>query len=55
MITLHGAAAGRLLSSLNGFLSGAWPFGVVEFIWAGVAVKRYLVVAGAGGVDTKFS
>jgi hypothetical protein len=34
-------AAGCLLSSAYGFLSGAWPFGVVEAIWAGVAVRRY--------------
>jgi hypothetical protein len=32
---------GCLLSSVYGFLSGAWPFGVVEIIWAGVAFKRY--------------
>ena len=31
-------AVGCLLSSAYGFLSGAWPFGVVEAIWAGVAV-----------------
>jgi hypothetical protein len=24
-----------------GFLAGSWPFGVVELIWAGVAVRRY--------------
>ena len=30
------------LSSLYGFLSGAWPFGVVEAIWAGIAFKRFL-------------
>lgn len=35
-------AAGCLLSSAYGFLSGAWPFGVVEAIWAGVALRRYL-------------
>jgi len=35
-------AAGCLLSSVYGFLSGAWPFGVVELIWSGVAVRRYL-------------
>jgi hypothetical protein len=35
-----GFACGCLLSSLYGFLAGAWPFGVVEVIWAGVAVKR---------------
>ncbi len=31
------------LSSLYGFLSGAWPFGVVEAIWAVVAFRRFLV------------
>lgn len=34
-------AAGCLLSSAYGFLSGAWPFGVVELVWAGVALNRY--------------
>ena len=34
-------AVGCVLSSVYGFLSGAWPFGVVELIWAGVAVARY--------------
>lgn len=34
-------ALGCLLSSAYGFLVGAWPFGVVEAIWAGIAVKRY--------------
>jgi hypothetical protein len=36
-----GFAAGCVLSSLYGFLSGAWPFGVVELIWSGVAIGRY--------------
>jgi hypothetical protein len=39
-------AGGCLLSSAYGFLAGAWPFGVVELVWAGVAMRRY-VVAGA--------
>jgi hypothetical protein len=34
-------AAGCVLSSIYGFLSGAWPFGVVELIWAGIAFKRW--------------
>jgi hypothetical protein len=34
-------AAGCLMSSLYGFLAGAWPFGVIEIIWSGVAVRRY--------------
>ena len=36
-----GFAAGCVLSSAYGFLSGAWPFGVVELVWSGVAVRRY--------------
>ena len=36
-----GFAVGCVLSSAYGFLSGAWPFGVVELIWAGVALRRY--------------
>lgn len=28
-------------SSAYGFLAGTWPFGVVEAIWAGVALLRY--------------
>ena len=30
-----------LASSAYGFLQGACPFGVVECIWAGVAVRRW--------------
>jgi hypothetical protein len=37
-----GFAAGCLLSSAYGFLSGAWPFGVVEAVWAVVAARRFL-------------
>ncbi len=35
-------ALGCVLSSAYGFLSGAWPFGVVEAIWALVALRRFL-------------
>jgi hypothetical protein len=34
-------ALGCLLSSVYGFLSGAWPFGIAEIIWSGVAIQRY--------------
>lgn len=34
-------AAGCVLSSGYGFLSGAWPFGVVEASWAVIALKRW--------------
>ena len=29
------------LGSIYGFLQGAWPFGLVEAVWAGVAVRRW--------------
>ncbi len=35
-------AVGCLLSSAYGFLSGAWPFGVVEVVWSGIALKRWV-------------
>jgi hypothetical protein len=35
-------AVGCTLSSAYGFLAGAWPFGVVELIWSGIAARRYL-------------
>ena len=34
-------AAACLASSLYGFLQGAWPFGIVEILWSGVAVRRW--------------
>jgi hypothetical protein len=37
-----GFAGACVLGSIYGFLAGAWPFGVVEAIWAGVAVRRWL-------------
>jgi hypothetical protein len=34
-------ACGCLLSSAYGFLAGTWPFGVVEAVWAVVALNRF--------------
>jgi hypothetical protein len=34
-------AGARGLGSAYGFLQGAWPFGVVEAVWAAVAVWRW--------------
>jgi len=34
-------AGGCALSSTYGFLSGAWPFGIVEAIWCIIALRRY--------------
>lgn len=38
VLAFAGACA---LGSIYGFLQGAWPFGLVEAIWAGVAVWRW--------------
>ena len=38
IVALAGACA---LGSVYGFLQGAWPFGLVEAIWAGVALWRW--------------
>ena len=32
-----------ILGSIYGFLQGAWPFGLVEFVWALVALRRWRV------------
>jgi hypothetical protein len=36
-------AASCALGSVYGFLQGAWPFGLVEAIWAGVALRRWML------------
>ena len=35
-------AGACVLGSAYGFLQGAWPFGLVEAIWALVAVRRWM-------------
>jgi hypothetical protein len=34
-------AGACVAASAYGFLQGAWPFGVVELIWAFVALRRW--------------
>ena len=34
-------AGACLLGSAYGFMQGAWPFGVLEAVWAGVAAWRW--------------
>jgi presenilin-like A22 family membrane protease len=36
-------AGACLASSAYGFLQGAWPFGLVELVWSGVALRRWHV------------
>lgn len=39
VLAFAGACA---LGSAYGFLQGAWPFGLVEAVWAAVALRRWL-------------
>lgn len=34
-------AVSCVAASAYGFLQGAWPFGVVELVWSGVALRRW--------------
>jgi hypothetical protein len=34
-------AGSCILASAYGFLQGAWPFGLVEAVWSGVAIRRW--------------
>jgi len=43
-------AGACVASSIYGFLQGAWPFGLVELVWSGVAFRRWLALRGARGV-----
>ena len=40
ILAFAGACA---LGSIYGFLQGAWPCGVVEAIWAMVALRRWMI------------
>lgn len=41
-------AVSCVLASLYGFLQGSWPFGVVEGVWALLAVARWWKAARSG-------
>lgn len=38
-------AGACVLGSIYGFLQGAWPFGLIEAIWAVVALRRWRKVS----------
>lgn len=42
-----GFSGACVLASIYGFLQGAWPFGLVEAIWALVAWRRWHARVGA--------
>ncbi len=39
-----GFVLGCIAGSAYGFLQGAWPFGVVEIVWAIVSFRRWLTL-----------
>ena len=39
-----GFVLGCIAGSAYGFLQGAWPFGVVEIVWALVSFRRWLTL-----------
>jgi hypothetical protein len=43
-----GFAIACALGSAYGFLQGAWPFGIVEVIWAAVALRKWWFQARVG-------
>jgi hypothetical protein len=45
VLAFAGACA---LGSLYGFMQGAWPFGLVEAVWAGIAARRYWLRSNGG-------
>ena len=49
VLAFAGACA---LGSVYGFLQGAWPFGVVEAIWAVVALRRWQALGWPGSTGT---
>lgn len=36
-----GFSIGCILSSIYGFLQGAWPFGIIEIFWAAASAWRW--------------
>jgi hypothetical protein len=45
-------AASCLMGSVYGFMQGAWPFGLVESVWALVAVRRWRIEKNLRRLDT---
>jgi hypothetical protein len=41
-------AGACVMGSIYGFMQGAWPFGLVEAVWAGIAARRWWLRAYRG-------
>jgi hypothetical protein len=50
ILAFAGACA---LGSIYGFLQGAWPFGVIEAIWAGIATRRWRIRNAGATIDAQ--
>jgi hypothetical protein len=50
ILAFAGACA---LGSIYGFLQGAWPFGVIEAIWAAVATRRWRIRNAGATIDAQ--
>jgi len=43
-IFILGFSMACILAAIYGFLVGAWPFGIAEIIWSGIAFRRWQTV-----------
>jgi hypothetical protein len=50
-----GFAGACLLGSAYGFLQGAWPFGLVEIVWSGIAMRRWWAAGRDAGREGRSS
>ena len=50
ILAFAGACA---FGSIYGFLQGAWPFGVIEAIWAAVATRRWRIRNAGATIDAQ--
>ncbi len=48
-------AGACLLGSAYGFLQGAWPFGLVEAVWSGVALQKWWRLSRLGDMKSSMS
>jgi hypothetical protein len=46
-------AGACLMGSAYGFLQGAWPFGLVEIVWSGIALRRWWSAVRSAGRDAQ--
>ena len=40
-VFILGFSTACILAAIYAFLAGAWPFGIAEIIWSGIAFRRW--------------